>query len=317
MSALNATLESSKHSDKDYVQFFHASINGKNQYTRLTSKLVAKHMPNAMVTARGHLDRTPANQPHDTSQAVSALRRLHADQHTLLKSLHPSIPQRSLEARPCIWIRLQTICTSGTQYLQFACWGHYIHLQPLTSMSTAQTTQAFTNSVNFFRNLGISLTQLRMDNQWSEDLRDVAVELEIHIEFISTEAKRANRAERAIRTAKNHIVATRAGFHPDFSHAFLDKCLPQIELALNVIHPFEYDNNISAYEGLYRAKFDFKRHPIAPLGCKVLTWDALENRGSWADHGIEGMYIGPALNHFRSFSIWVPSTSVRIANTVW
>ncbi len=157
-----------------------------------------------------------------------------------------------------------------------------------------------------------------MDNQWSEDLRDVAVELDIHIEFISTEAKRANRAERAIRTAKNHIVATRAGFHPDFSHAFLDKCLPQIELALNVIHPFEYDNNISAYGGLYRAKFDFKRHPIAPLGCKVLTWDAPENRGSWADHGIKGMYTGPALSHFRSFNIWVPSTSaLRIANTVW
>ncbi len=157
----------------------------------------------------------------------------------------------------------------------------------------------------------VSLTQLRMDNQWSEALREVALELDIHIEFISTESKRANRAERAIRTAKNQIVATRAGFHPDFSHAFLDKCLPQMELALNVIHPFEYDDNISAYEGIHRAKFDFKRHPIAPLECKVLTWDALENRGSWADHGIEGMYIG-------SFNIWVPSTSaLRIANTVW
>jgi hypothetical protein len=101
-----------------------------------------------------------------------------------------------------------------------------------------------------------------MDNQWSDDLRDAATELDITIEFISTEAKRANRAERAIRTAKNHIIATRAGFHPDFSHAFLDKCLPQMELALNVIHPFEYDNSISAYEGIHHAKFDFKRHPI-------------------------------------------------------
>jgi hypothetical protein len=96
-----------------------------------------------------------------------------------------------------------------------------------------------------------------MDNQWSEDLRDVALELDIRIEFISAEAKRANRAERAIRTAR---------FHPDFSHTFLDKCLPQMELALNGIHPFEYDGNISAYEGIHRAKFDFKRHPIAPLG---------------------------------------------------
>jgi hypothetical protein len=78
-----------------------------------------------------------------------------------------------------------------------------------------------------------------------------------------------------------------------------------MELALNIIHPFDYDNSTSAYEGIHRTKFDFKRHPIAPLGCKVLTWDAPENRGAWADHEIEGMYIGPALNHYRSFTIWV------------
>jgi hypothetical protein len=89
-----------------------------------------------------------------------------------------------------------------------------------------------------------------------------------------------------------------------------------MELALNVIHPFEYD--ISAYEGIHRAKFVFKRHPIAPLGCKVLTCDAPENRGYWVDHGIKGVYIGPALNHFRSFNIWIPRTSsLRVANTVW
>ncbi len=79
MTALNGTLESNKHSDKDYVNFVHASlgypapttfmnaarkgfINGPNQYTRLTSKLVAKHLPNAMATARGHLDRKLAGR---------------------------------------------------------------------------------------------------------------------------------------------------------------------------------------------------------------------------------------------------------------
>jgi hypothetical protein len=118
------------------------------------------------------------------------------------------------------------------------CWGHYINIQPLTSLRSAQTTQALTDSVNFFTKLCVSLTHLRMDNQWSGDLKDVASELGITIEFISTEAKRANHAERAIRTAKNHIIATRAGFHSDFSHACFDKCLPQMELALNVIHPF-------------------------------------------------------------------------------
>ena len=82
-----------------------------------------------------------------------------------------------------------------------------------------------------------------------------------------------------------------------------------------LIHPFEYDETISAYQGIYNETFNF---PIAPLGCKVLTWDSPDNRGSWADHGIEAMYIGPALDHFRSFNIWIPSNSAsRVSNTVW
>jgi hypothetical protein len=67
-------------------------INGTNQYTKLTSKLVAKHMPNAMATARGHLERKPASRPHSASQSVSALRRLRADQHVITKSSKPFDP---------------------------------------------------------------------------------------------------------------------------------------------------------------------------------------------------------------------------------
>jgi hypothetical protein len=85
-----------------------------------------------------------------------------------------------------------------------------------------------------------------MDNQQSYDLRETARILKLKKEFIAPEVKRPNRAERAIRTAKNHIIATRAGFHPDCSHAYLDKCLPQIVITLNLIHPFEYNDSISA-----------------------------------------------------------------------
>jgi hypothetical protein len=54
------------------------------------------------------------------------------------------------------------------------------------------------------------------------------------------------------------------------------------------------------------------------VGTKVLTWDAPEHRGSWADHGVPGIYMGPAVDHLRAFEVWVPSSStLRITNTVW
>jgi hypothetical protein len=47
-------------------------------------------------------------------------------------------------------------------------------------------------------------------------------------------------------------------------------------------------------------------------------WDAPNHRGSWADQGVPGVYLGPALDHLRSLEVWVPNTSApRITNTVW
>ncbi len=135
--------------------------------------------------------------------------------------------------------------------------------------------------------------------------------------LVTAYQKEPNRAERAIQTVKHHIIATKAGFHRDCPHIYLDKCLPQIEITLNMLHPFEYDPTISAYHGVLRKPFNFMSHPIAPAGSKVLTWDSPDTRGPWADHGTEGIYMGPALKHFRAFRIWVPANSaMRISASV-
>jgi hypothetical protein len=137
------------------------------------------------------------------------------------------------------------------------------------------------------------------------------------IELVSSNQKEPNRAESVIQTAKHHIIATRAGFHRDCPHTYLDKCLPQIEITMNVLHPYEYDPRISAYHGIFGAPFNCMTHLIAPAGSKVLTWDSPDTRGSWSNHGTEGIYVGPALNHFRAFRIWVPQNSaMRVSATV-
>jgi hypothetical protein len=173
------------------------------------------------------------------------------------------------------------------------CWGSYIHIEPLTSLRGAQTASALDHSVDFFRGKGVCLNQLRMDNQSSPEVCLQATKLKLTVDLIYPFHHQPNRAERSIRTAKNHIIATRAGFHPDRPRTFIDKCLPYMELTLNCLQPYEYDPNISAYHGIHGNTFDFIRHPIAPLGCKVLTWDHPQHRGSWADHGVIAIYLGP------------------------
>jgi hypothetical protein len=64
--------------------------------------------------------------------------------------------------------------------------------------------------------------------------------------------------------------------------------------------------------------YNCEKHPIAPVGAKVITWDFPSHLGTWADHGVEAIYLGPAENHLRAFEVWVPNTSAsRITSTVW
>jgi hypothetical protein len=151
-----------------------------------------------------------------------------------------------------------------------------------------------------------------MDNQCSAAVKAMALTMNVRLGFVAPHDKSPNRAKRGIWTAKNHIIAARAGFHKDRPTIYLDKCIYQIEMALNLLHPYEYDTKISAYEGVFGHTVNFQQHPIAPVGSKVLTWDSSSLRGTWADHGVEAVYLGPAMDHLRSFEVWVPHTSAAL-----
>jgi hypothetical protein len=172
-------------------------------------------------------------------------------------------------------------CTSGTRYFQVSCHGGYINIQPLASLRHVHTTVALRRMVELFRVFGVTIDTIRMDNQRSQPLLDLVSSMNLRWELVPPYVKNSNRAERAIRTAKNHIIATRAGFQPNCSHSYLDKCLTQIELTLNIVRPFDYDPTKSAYEGLTGCSYNFNQHPIAPVGAKVLTWDSPTHRGTW------------------------------------
>jgi len=56
---------------------------------------------------------------------------------------------------------------------------------------------------------------------------------------------------------------------------------------------------------------------LAPPGTKVIIHEPPSQRKSWAPHGIDGWYIGPATEHYRCYRAYVTKTkSERIANTV-
>ena len=56
---------------------------------------------------------------------------------------------------------------------------------------------------------------------------------------------------------------------------------------------------------------------MAPVGTRVIILEDHNNRGTWSPHGVRGFYVGPAMDHYRSFKILVEDTRrIRITDSV-
>ncbi len=71
----------------------------------------------------------------------------------------------------------------------------------------------------------------------------------------------------------------------------------------------------SAHEEL-AGKFDWNKTPLAPIGTKSLIFDDPRAQRSWAPHGTDCYYVGPAMAHYRCLKFWCPSSRrVRTGDT--
>ena len=48
--------------------------------------------------------------------------------------------------------------------------------------------------------------------------------------------------------------------------------------------------------------------PLAPPVAKALIFKAASRRAAWAPHVVNGLYLGPAMNHYRAFKFFIEST---------
>eukprot|EP00957_Ditylum_brightwellii_P203729 15335952-Ditylum_brightwellii.AAC.1 len=74
-----------------------------------------------------------------------------------------------------------------------------------------------------------------------------------------------------------------------------DLLLLQTCLTLNILRTSQTNPQLSAEDQL-KGNHDFNDVPLAPPGTRTVTFDDLDERGSWAPHGTEGWYVGPAQN---------------------
>ena len=329
-------------SDKSFVAFMHATFGSPAISTflralrlgwldtipRLTAALVSTHRPNSVATALGHLDQkrqgldsttkvrlsTPSLTVSDSSQSPSS----DSEEDDIYDSTSvPTIFCKLVSTADVdATARFPVVSAGKHEYMLLSYFKGYIHVEPLHSRHHTAYIDAYRRTHDFWKQYGSIPAIVRLDNETSTQLQQY-IETFATFTYFPPGNHRANRAERGIRTWKNHFIATLATSSPKFPIKHWDQLLPIAEITLNCLLPWHPDPSISAYHGLTGAKFDFRAHPLGPAGTSIVIHDKPDARGTWQVHGTPGYYLGPSLLHYRTHRCLSSHTGrERYADTV-
>ena len=208
--------------------------------------------------------------------------------------------------------------SSGNNYIMvlYDYDSNHIFVQPFQNRTAKCILDAYKILHAHLTQAGLKPRLQRLDNECSKILKQFMHEQDVDFQLVPPGMHRRNAAERSIRTFQNHFIAGLCSVDKNFPLHLWDKLLPQAEITLNLLRASRINPNVSAYAQI-NGTFDFNRTPLGPPGCRVLAHDKPDKRTTWAPHGLDGWYVGPALDSYRCWQIWIwESRAVRICDTV-
>lgn len=156
----------------------------------------------------------------------------------------------------------------------------------------------------------------RLDNECSDALKTFMRQENINYQLAPPGIHRRNAAERAIRTFKNHFIAGLCSTDENFPLHLWDKLLPQAVITLNLLRQSRTKPTMSSWEH-FHGPFNHNATPLAPPGIRVLVHEKPSARKTWSPHAVDGWYIGPAMESYRCYKIWIWQTRTeRISDTI-
>lgn len=155
-----------------------------------------------------------------------------------------------------------------------------------------------------------------LDNESPLELNDLDKKYNINFQLTPSHIHRRNAAERAIRTCKNHFIANMCTTDYKFPVHLWDRIVEQATMTLNMLRACRFNTKMSAYTALH-GEFNYSTTPLAPVGCRVSVHEKPTQRKSWDPHVKLGWYVGPEMNNYRCYKVYIENTgSERITDTV-
>jgi hypothetical protein len=163
---------------------------------------------------------------------------------------------------------------------------------------------------------GLKPKLMKLDNEASKLLKDFLYQQEIAFQLVPPYSHRRNSAEWAIRSFNDQLIAGLCSTDKSFPMHLWDRILPQAVITLNMIRTSRINQKLSAATHIF-GQHDYTRAPMAPPGTRTISHETPGRRNTWSPHMQDGWYIGPALEHYRCYTVYITKTrSSRIVETV-
>jgi hypothetical protein len=284
------------------------------EYPGITPAILKRHQKRLRTheNAAGHLDQVHQNHKTQASPHITVTSTEDKEPQYIITTIYKEV--NHLDATG----RLPHVSHEGHQYILvlYSEGANHIKAIPMKDRTKHSYVKAHQEAYTFYEEHGYAPTFQRMDNEVSNEFMQYLKKKAITVDLVPPHQHRRNKAERAIRTFKNHFIAALAGVDPSFPMAAWNELIPQVEATLNMLRPSTMHPRMSAWEALH-GKYDFDAHPMAPPGTAVTIHEKPGQRDSWSKHGIKGFYLGPAMDTYRCYRVWTKHKhSTRTTDTV-
>jgi hypothetical protein len=183
--------------------------------------------------------------------------------------------------------------------------------KPIKDQTATELLKAFQFMEQELMARGLKPKLMKGDNEASKLLKVYLHQQDITFQLLPPFIHRLNSAERAIRSFKDHLIAGLCSTDKYFPMHLWDRLLPQAVMTFNMLRTSRINPRLSAATHIF-GQYDFNRAPMAPLGTRIIAHETPSRRRTWVPHGQYGWYVGPALEHYRCYTVYITKTRGNI-----
>jgi hypothetical protein len=317
---------------KDLINYLHAAcfspvkstwitaIKNRNflSWPGLTEHAEEKYLSKSTATTKGHLNQQRQNARTTQIKSVNPSNQESDIDHGINTQFVYAATIDAGQIYTDQMGRFLVVSRKGNKYIMilYDYDSNAILAQPIKDRTAPELLKAFQIMEQILVARGLQPKLMKLDNEASKLLKTYLHQQDITFQLVPPYSQRRNSAERAIRSFKDHLIAGMCTTDKSFPMHLWQRLLLQAVITLNMLRTSRINPKLSASTHIF-GQYDFNRAPMAPPGTRIIAHETPNRRSTWDPHGQDGWYLGPALEHYRCYTVYITKTrGNRIVETV-